>query len=211
MTVFMVRRAFIVSIAVTLAAVLAWGCMYGFALRERSRAEACLRDIIQLRLGTATFADAQRIASEFGGSAWDGPSRRPDCSPQRCRLIFIFRNRPFGNLVGVGVVELVAGIAVEDGHIVGREVDYSLRSTQGYRVLYLVSDKLSPAEQGFEVKRLGGTGVGEAIKVTLGPKASAEERNLVYSLDLACLARVFGCAAPSTVFPRGLRVAAAEP
>jgi hypothetical protein len=205
----MLKRFIQFATGILLIAFLAFAVVLGFSAYKRSRAESLLRSIVRLQLGSSTFTDAQRLAEKYGGEPWNGPLRKAICSPQHCTLRFVFRNRPLSYFPGVRGVEFVTGMTVEDSRIVSREVDYSVLTRTGsyYDFMYLLDDSLKlAATSGSQVKRLNvdAQGTVHAVKVNLGPLATADERTRAYSINLSCLARLYGCDSPTAVFPTGL-------
>ena len=61
-------------------------------LRERCRAEAFLQDVQELRLGQATFDDAEMLARRYGGRPWNVTPQTMTCRPEECYLQFEFLN-----------------------------------------------------------------------------------------------------------------------
>src|SRR5437588_6027467 len=82
------RNAMIISAAILFSIT---SCL-GISAYKRHRAYACLNEVVSLRLGTATFSDAQRLAGKFGGSPWGVNSESVTCSSRECRLKFVFYN-----------------------------------------------------------------------------------------------------------------------
>lgn len=175
---------------------------------QRSKAYECLREIASLRLGTATFSDAQQLARRYGGQPWSGTARQPECSVQDCNLRFVFENTMLNHLQKQKRISLMAGVWVKDGYIVSKEVDYSIMTTTEYsQFLYFMFDRRAGAGvQGYEVKRfqVDEHNVPHVLEVTLGPDAPAAVRSRAYALDLSCLSRYYGCNDGLSIFPSGL-------
>jgi len=186
---------------------LLFGVLFVAASHKQTQAQALLRAISELKLGVSTFTDAQRLTERYGGKPWNGPSTRASCSSRNCYLRFVFQNKPLSYMPCVPGVEFVVGLAVKDGYVVSREVDYSIFTTSRYEFMYLMDDDLKSTEaQGYEVKNLkvDAQGTPHVVRVNLGPLATSEQSGRAYSLDLSCLAKLGGCRTPASIFPRGL-------
>jgi len=203
----MLRKLAWLLVGVVIVGLFAFGVCLGWASRKRTRAESLLRSIAQLKLGTATFADAQNLAEKYGGKPWNGPSREASCSSQDCNVRFAFDNKPLSYVPGVRGVEFVAGLTVKDGYVVSREVEYSTLTTSYFDFAYILFDGLKFTHvQDYEVKKLkvDAQGTPHAVEVNLGPLATVDERARAYSIDLSCLARLHGCSSSTAVIPPGL-------
>jgi len=203
----MLRKLAWLLVGVVIVGLFAFGVCLGWASCKRTRAESLLRSIAQLKLGTATFADAQNLAEKYGGKPWNGPSREASCSSRDCNLRFAFDNKPLSYVPGVRGVEFFAGFTVKDGYVVSREVEYSTLTTSYFDFAYIVLDGMKfTGVRDYEVKKLkvDAQGTPHAIEVNLGPLATVDERARAYSIDLSCLARLHGCSSPAAVFPPGL-------
>lgn len=201
------RRLSQLLVSVLLAALLVLGVLFGWAFHKRARAESLLRSITQLKLGAATFADAQNLAEKYGGQPWNGPLRPASCSSQNCSLSFVFDNKPLNYVPGVTGIQFVAGVNVKEGYVVSRDIELSTLTTSYVAFSYMVNDgmKFTRVEE-YEVKKLkvDAQGTPHFIEVNLGPLATAEERARAYSINLSCLAKLRGCNSPAAVFPPGL-------
>jgi hypothetical protein len=196
--------------AVLLGVLLAFDVVLGLAIHRRNRALAFLADFTRLKLGVSSFADAQRLAQDYGGKPRADPGTEAQGSAQNCSLRFVFKNNPVNLLPGVRDVEFVAGLTVKDGYVVSQELDYSFWAA-GWdsQFVYLMNDRLRPAgAPDYDVKglKLDAQGIPHVLVVSLGPLATEDQRKRAYSLDLACLAKLRGCNGPSNIFPPGLRV-----
>jgi hypothetical protein len=188
------------------------GVVYGIALRHREQARSFLPKFAALRLGESTFADAQQLAREYQGIPWfvtDGDMR---CRFQKCSVVFNFENMPLSYVPFIHHTELSGEILVEDVIVVSRQLEYERNTRSDYYFRYLVFDSASLPENEHRYGMGYGTwrfkvdpaGIPHAILVRLGPLSSTEERRSAYSLDLSCLARLFGCDVPSAFYPRGI-------
>jgi hypothetical protein len=187
------------------------GVLYGLALRHRERAREYLREFTALRLGESTFADAQLLARKHQGIPWYVAEGDMRCTFQKCSFVFKFENMPLAYIPFVRHTELFAEILVENGIVVSRQLEYERNSGSDYYFRYLVVDSLvlsdNPSEygQGYGVWRLkvDPTGIAHTLLVKLGPLSKTDERSRAYSLDLSCLARLYGCNSPSSFYPQG--------
>lgn len=179
----------------------------GVASHQRTQAEALLRSISQLQLGTSRFAEAQRLADSYGGKPWNGPQRTVTCSSQDCNFRFVFDNKLLSRITGVRRVEFVAALRVKNGYVISREIDYSVSKKSYYDFVYLLGEDFESRKvQDYEVKKfkVDAQGVAHVLEVNLGPLATADEKERAYSIDLSCLARLHGCGTSTAVFPPGL-------
>src|ERR1700690_927336 len=122
-----IRRLVRLLIAVILVGLVVFVLFVSLASFHRSRAQALMRDIARLHLGTSTFAAAQLLAKNYGGEPWNGPSRAATCSSEECSFRFVFDNRPLNRIPGLHSAEVVVALRVKGGYVVSREIDYSVR------------------------------------------------------------------------------------
>jgi len=181
--------------------------LYGLTIPHRTRARAFLRDFMTLRLGESTFADARRIAQQYGGIPWYVNATDMTCTFQRCHLAFQFDNLPLSYVPTVGYIRFFAVISTRDGIVVGREIDYETTGRHHY-FRYSVFDFDGPLPKGwtYGVWRLkvapdDPRGVPHVLEVRLGPSSTESLRERAYGIDLACLAKLYGCTKPSSVYP----------
>lgn len=178
------------------------------ARHVKGAAYDCLQATGSLQLGISTFVDARRIADIYGGHPWSGPGREATCTAQDCLFRFVFENSLLNHLQNGRKLSFIVGVHVKDGHVMSRELDYSMMATTRIsQFIYVLSDRLTPiTSQGYELKRLqvDGHDVPHLIEVNLGPTAPLEVRRHAYSLDLSCLGKVKGCDTGSSIFPKGL-------
>jgi len=176
----------------------------GLSAYKRHRASALLNEVVCLRLGAATFSDAQRLAEQFGGSP-GGPDSEV-CSSRKCHLKFVFYNTLLNHVQNRRQVSLAVGLTVENGYVIGREIDYSIVGRAEILGMYVVSEGLRSSGASTEVKRdrIHSDGKPHWVKVALNEDATRELRERAYSLNLACIARLFGCNSLSDVVPTGL-------
>jgi hypothetical protein len=182
---------------------------------QRTRAEAFLNDVTRFKLGEATFADAERLAGRYGGKPWNALPQGTPCTAEDCYLSFDFANPrnhlPFVVMPRVGLKGIVR---VKEGRVMGIEVVYQLASKFGGPAAYDVRETLSQeSPPGYQRYRWVSPGFGIAklkvdkdglpwvVEIRLNERATKEERKQAYSLDLSCLAKVYGCTSPSAIFP----------
>ena len=187
------------------------GILYDLALRHRGQARAFLPQFAALKLGESPFADAQKLAREYGGIPWyvaDGDMR---CRFQKCSLVFKFEYMPLSYVPIIHHTELFGEILVEDGIVVSRQLEYERNTRSDYYFRYLIIDSATLENEhkygtGYGTWRLkvDSQGIPHALLVRLGPQSSVAERTKAYSLDLSCLAQLFGCDVPSAFYPRGI-------
>jgi hypothetical protein len=204
-----VRRGVVrVLIGIVVLGALGTGGLLLTAIHQRELARAFLEDVNSLQLGRASLANAQQLAAKYGGKPWNGPSREPTCSYRDCVIRFVFKNKLLAFLPRRRELSLAAGVTVEDGLVVAKELDFSLLSTTWTtQFTYILFDRVSsPAANGYKVGRfkIDSSGRAHVVQAELGPNAPPEVRKNLYSLDLSCLAQLSGCNAPNAVFPAGL-------
>lgn len=194
------RNAVIISVAILF---LITACL-DLSAYKRRQAYALLNEVVSLRLGAATFSDAQRLAQQYGGLPW-GPDSEA-CSSRKCHIKFVFYNTLLNHIQNRRQVSLVVGLTVENGYIIGREIDYSIIGRAEILGMYVVSEGLRSSGASTEVKRdrIHSDGKPHWVKVALDEDATRELQERAYSLNLACMARLSDCNSLSDVVPRGL-------
>jgi hypothetical protein len=188
------------------------GILYGLTVPHRTRARAFLRDLRALKVGESTLDQAQHLARQYGGISWyvDGDDMR--CTFQRCDLAFQFDNKPLSYIPHLGYTRLFVDIAVKDGAVVGLELDYEHVSKRDLGFSYLVSENVpnpvikavSRLPYGVNRLKVDPSGVPRVLRVRLLSTSSEELKRAAYSLDLACLARLYGCTRASGFYPSAL-------
>lgn len=194
------------------ACLLTIGVLYALALRHREQARAFLPQFAALRLGESTFAEAQQLARQYGGIPWYVAEGDMRCRFQKCSLVFKFENMPLSYVPFIHHTDLFGEILVEDGIVVSRQLEYERYTRSDYYFRYLIIDSATLSENehkygtGYGPLRLkvDSQGIPHALRVRLGPLSSVAERTKAYSLDLSCLARLFGCDVPSALYPRDI-------
>lgn len=180
------------------------GILYARAIPHRSRAEAFLREFVQITPGQSTFAEAQRIARRYGGMPWYVDNcGNMTCTFQKCVLAFQFDNMPLSYVPRVGYTRFFATINLKNGMVLGSELDYD-RNAFGYSVLDYRGQIPKGWQYGVWRLRVDAQGVPHVLEVNLGPSSSQRLRQLAYSIDLSCLAKLWGCGGPSAIYPSGL-------
>lgn len=187
------------------------GILYALALRHREHARAFLPQFVALKLGESSFTDAQQLARQYGGIPSYVADGDMNCRFQKCSLVFKFENMPLSYVPFIHHTELFGEILVEDGIVVSRQLEFERNTRSAYYFRYLVIDSAALENEhkygtGYGTSRLkvDSQGIPHALLVRLGPQSSVAERTRAYSLDLSCLARLFGCDVPSAFYPRGI-------
>lgn len=184
-----------------LGSVLVW--VLWVPLRECREATAMLADVQAIRVGSATFADAQHLAASYRKHLRD-PSQ--SCSTNRCELVFEFSNAPLGRLHLAQVTLFVVGIQVEGGRIVRAGALLALLARAGELDSRAeVLEAMQPVytgESSFAVtRRFYGGGRPHYVSVRMTPEASLQQRRDVYAFNLDCLRRLRGCKDASQLLP----------
>jgi hypothetical protein len=182
--------------------------LLSLSLRQRNNAQAFMRDYVQLKLGTSSFSEAQRLARTYGGIPWYIGQGNMTCTFQRCILAFKVENKSLSGSYLARYTGLFAFVSVRQGVVVSRQLEYEHSSRSGYEFRYLVFDGPDdPTENRLPfgtTLQVDSHGVPRTVVVRLGPASSTIERDRAYTLDLACLARLHDCGVPSSYFPHGL-------
>ena len=206
-------------IATLLAALCFLVALAVLGLRQRARAEGFLDAITKLNLGISTFAEAERIADVYGGRSAVG-TETTQCTSGECYLHFYFPNPR--NMFPFSIVPRVAlrgTIHAKNDRVTGIDVAYLIDSVHFTRAGgYDVRDSLTArADSTYDPYRWLTPGFGIAqlyvdkhgmpwvVEVRLTPEATSAERKRAYALNLSCVARLYGCASPSSVVPHDLR------
>jgi hypothetical protein len=197
--------------AVLVSCLMTIGILYALALRHREHARAFLPQFVALKLGESSFTDAQQLARQYGGIPWYVANGDMSCRFQKCSLVFKFENMPLTYVPFIHHTELFGEIFVVDGIVVSRQLEYERNTRRDYYFRYLIIDSASLENEhkygtGYGTWRLkvDSQGIPRMLLVRLGPKSSVTERTKAYSLDLSCLAQLFGCDVPSAFYPRGI-------
>jgi hypothetical protein len=104
-------------------------------------------------------------------------------------------------------VSFTVSLIVKDGHVVSKQIIYGLGTTSVAKFVYILSDHLELSSLGQDVTTPWTDSPDESsrmVKVELSPGSAADLRRRAYSLDLSCLAMVFGCNARPNFIPAGL-------
>lgn len=183
--------------------------LYGLTFPHRTNARAFFREFSELKIGSS-FADAQRLAHQYGGIPWYVTSSDMRCTFERCSFAFQFDSLPLSYVPLVGYTRFFALVSIKNGTVDGREIEYEHISRHGSSFSYFLSDYASvegpPKGQEPGVWRLqvDPRGVPHVLEVLLGPHSTARLRGMAYSVNLSCLARLVGCGNPSAIYPFGL-------
>lgn len=183
-------------------------------LSQPRRAQAFLADFTSLELGKSTMEQAQSLARKHGGIPWFISTDSMQCSYQRCAFHFVFENRPLTTTHLVPYTELVADVSVEQGIVVARELHYARHNKRP--LTYDVVEAIPPALGTVDEKSWKRThsgimrlnvdldGIPSTILVGLQPSSPTDQKKRAYSLDLSCLARIFGCNGLTSYVPPGV-------
>jgi len=224
----MIVRTVKVVVFAFLAALLSLAGPYSIGLRQQHRARKFLRDVTKLKLGAATFADAERLADRYGGEPWNAIPSLAMCTSSQCYLIFKFPN-PRNYLPFFSKVLFGGLVHVKDGTVVSVEISYECDSRLGWAAYdvtetpggnfpddrvhhwqYFGYEWKSPA-YGVRPLHVDGNGVPWVLQVLLGKNANAGERSDALAFDLSCLAKLYDCRTPSSIYPaKMLRLAVNE-
>jgi hypothetical protein len=208
-----IRKLYLVLISLVVVSLLAGTVVWILTARERIRAEAFVKDVVKLVPGKSSFTEAQELARQYNGIPWYTTANDMRCTFQRCTFKFVFENKPLTSIRLARYVELLGLVYVRDGIVAGRELHYVRDSGPYFPFDYEVFETPMWNEEGtVEHQREEGLwrlkvdkyGMPSTVKVQLSASSSADQRKRAYSLELSCLAKLFGCNTPSSMFPRGI-------
>ncbi len=186
--------------------VVAAASLFLWQVHQRSRARGLLRAVMSLPLGVATLSNAQSLGDEYGAARWSATRSNPTCSAHDCDLTFVFENKLLSKLPRDRQVSFTVNLIIKDDHLVSKQIEYGLGSTTVAQFAYEISDHLTSSLPGQEVKKFWTDGQGtmsRGVEVELLPGTAPELRKRAYSLDLGCLAKLYGCNARSDFIPAG--------
>lgn len=196
------------AIAVLFASLLIFVVAWARTLSQPSRAQAFVRGVTKLKMGNSTFDEAKSIARMYGGIPWWTSEGNMRCTQEECVFRFVFENKPLSSTRLVPYTALMAMLSVKRGVVNGLSLNYS--SIKGDKeIAYNVINTLPPTTQGRKLTGLvrmnvDRKGTAWAVSVYLDPSSSVDQRNRAYALNLSCLAKIFGCSHPSSIFPVGV-------
>lgn len=189
------------------------GLSFGMALRQRSIARSFLRDFSNLRVGSSTFDDAQRVANKYGGIPWYTSDGNLKCDFRECELKFIFENNSLTRLRLARYVALIGKVSVRNGLVSGREISF-VKDTGSFNPLEFDvvegetwTRQLRPPLQtdcGLRRLNVDTSGNAHTVKIILCDSSTAEQLSRAHALDVSCLAKLFGCNDPNAMFPPGV-------
>ncbi len=205
-----IKRLMICLVSLMFVGLLTVSLLWALTVRQRSRAESFLEDFRKVLPGKSSFAEAQAVAQRHGGIPSYTTSDDVRCTSQKCTFRFLFENKPLTSFYLARYTELTGWIFVRDGVVVGRAIDYGRDSGAYSPFQYEVSEAPMWNEAGtvqVEAKvglwrlKVDPSGIPSIVQVTLNSSSSLDQRTRAYSLDLSCLAKVFGCGSPNSMFP----------
>lgn len=199
-----ILRGFAVLVSLALTLFLA---IYSFDFRQKSKAEALLKDIRTLRVGQSTKADVERIMSHHGG----GPSQSStsSCDPvdgaydvwtgsetivwleQSIHLLSHLGRRMWGTAATVILHEgkvcfLSYGVGMEDPE---RKWEWSVETKLLVAGAIFAPDGSHP---GYETRTRDYKGV-RRLTSNVTTDATEEERRRAFTYDLSCVTSFRGC------------------
>lgn len=204
---------YVEAIVVVLLACVVFTVAWASTLSQPRRAQAFLTDFTRLEIGKSTLEQAESLARTHGGIPWWVSNDSMRCTYQRCIFRFLFENKPLTSTHLVPYTGLIADVSVKQGIVVARELTY-VRQNKG-QLTYDVVEAIPPALGTVEeevwkmhvgVMRLNvdQNGTPSTISVGLEPSSPADQKRRAYSLDLSCLARIFGCNGLASYVPPGV-------
>lgn len=169
----------------------------------QSRAKAFLAQANSLRIGMSTFDVAKKLEAIYHGHELTGGMYPPDCSPRDCYIQFLFTNNWLARLRLAPPTGFATTLHIENGLITSRTTAYAAEA--GNHSFTLAMDESSSPSyiQDFCAVffRTDLSGRPWKIQISISPKASQLQRDLAYSFDLSCLARLGSCGEPTRILP----------
>lgn len=198
-----------------IAILISWAAIFVLGIRQKDRAEAFLSDITRLKLGEASFADAEELARRYNGRPWNALPQTANCTAQECYLSFDFSD-PYKRLPFMYRPRVTFGgiVHVHEGIVVGIELFYQLGIRSGRQVIYDVRDVLTEGLHapgvgyrwespgyGIAALKVDKYGFPWVLKIELNRNSTDLERREAYSINLSCLANGYNCTSPPDIIP----------
>lgn len=196
------------AVAVIFASFITFVVAWARTLPQQSRAQAFLQVVTKLKVGKSTYNEAELIATRYGGMPWWSSDGTMRCTREECVFRFVFENKPLTSTHLVPYTVFIGMISVKKDTVVSLFLHYS--RTEGKKeIAYNVIDTLPGTTEGQSLRGLvrmnvDREGIPWAVSVYMDPSSDADQRSRAYALNLSCLAKVFGCARASSIFPAGI-------
>lgn len=176
------------------------GTIFWHTIRTRDVAGSVLRDVGDLQVGQATFADAQRISTRY--SRYLMSSSEP-CTPTNCLLVFGFDNRWLSSIGLTRLTTFTAQLQVSNGKVTWIELMMATHPATKVFVeefpsgaqasAYVANGKLITAHPSPRAI---------LIDVKFTPEANPVQKNAALAFDLNCLTKLGGCKYGEEMLPR---------
>jgi hypothetical protein len=169
----------------------------------QSRAGAFLAQANSLRVGMSTFDVAKKLEAIYHGHELTGGMYRPDCSPRDCYIQFLFTNKWLARLRLAPPTGFATTLHIENGLIISRTTAYAAEAGK-HSFTLAVDESSSPGyiqDLCAVFFRTDLSGRPWKIQISISPKASQLQRDLVYSFDLSCLTGLGSCGEPTRILP----------
>jgi len=191
-------RIFLLLAAALFFAGLAW------QIYQQHRVDSFFRQFVSLKLGTTSFNDVQQLAVQYRARS-SGAQLTDPCTPQDCAVTFTFTNRIVRYLLRDREITLAVGLFIKDGHLVSKELDFSIFFRGNITdSMYVLFDRSRPQEvNGYKIHlhRIDAQGVAHFVEAELGSNAPDKLRNQSYLVNLRCLTKILGCDSQADFFP----------
>jgi hypothetical protein len=170
--------------------------------RVRSRAESFLRDLKSLSIGKSSFVEVKKLQAAYGGTQLTQGIYPSDCSPRDCYIDFLFTNGWLARLHLAPPTGFGATLRIHNGVLSSRSLGYQAEAGSHSFVLSVQESSNPIHMQDFCLTfRSDPMGRPWRMAISMRPTATQVERQLAYSFDLSCLARLGTCGEPSGVLP----------
>lgn len=170
--------------------------------RIRAQAEAFLSEFKSLSMGKSSFDEAKRLQATYGGRELTHGVYPSDCSPHECYIYFSFLNSWFARLHLAPPTGFGATLHIHDGVVSSRSVGYGAQAGDVSFDLSVDEGTSTGRNQGFcVVHRADQLGRPYKLMISMSAEAKPVQRELAYSFDLSCLARIGICGQPSMILP----------
>jgi hypothetical protein len=161
---------------------------------SRNRAEAFLRETGRLAVGKTSFRDAEAVLAPYRHHV----SYSDRCTPEHCLILFVFKNTWLRILHLAPAASFGGTLVFENDVLVARITLLGQGECCAGHVTESTSfaEPADPAHPDFSVMlERDKTGHPQKAMVELTPRASVEQRQEAYDVNLDCLSRVGGCKA----------------
>jgi len=164
----------------------------------RYQAKRFLKAFLALQVGQSGFSDAELVAKSFHGQILTIGDVAPECSPAHCSYVFYFQNTMLHRLRLAPRVAFSAVIETTNDKLVLRRAALASETNGKYAEAFTLEERENHSGQSFR-RAVYSFVPQNGFEMT--PSASAKQRALAYSFNLACLSKIGGCSRPTEMLP----------